>query len=147
MPIDDIRWLGPEDDYRVVSPDANPALKRGFFLGGGTVVNGLYVHKYGAYRNLEAIQDQAPELLVSLLGPVGAIFLGGETIQGVLDNINTEVDWSGKKLDVYSFEFPGGVFWVANHIPNAPGMSFEMIADHSQCTPEHCTNEDSSGRN
>lgn len=139
---DDIRWLDESDDWRTISPEANPALKHGFFMGGATVVDGNYVHKYGKYRDQHVIKELAPSLLLTLLGPLNTLVVG-EALQDVIRNIDTEVDWSNPdKLDVYSFEFPGGVFWVANHIPDAPEMSFEMIADHSECTETHCTQED-----
>lgn len=130
-----------EDGSVTFAADEFPVAKRGYFMGYMSR-DKADTYEYASYRNLDVIKEMAPELIFIAYGPFFPLIHPDEF--GKVLNRISNLDWSDPdKLQVYTHEYEGhGVLFFSNHIPDVSELTYEMIADHSECTPDHCTGED-----
>jgi len=120
-----------------------PTEKRGFFMGWYAHDKSnpfLDVWEYASYRDADVIKSLAPEFIAKAYGPMFVMVHTDEYERtlGFVDAMKF-----GEALEVYTNEYPGhGAVFFSNHIPVIDDVKYEMIADHSECTPGHCKDDE-----
>lgn len=118
--------------------------KRGYFVGyydKSASTEDHAVWKYSAHRNSDSLKRMAEPIVGTAYGPF--LLFYKDEVESNLADINKK-DWDGPNPAVYTLEaMDGGMIFFSNHIPDlsAEGIEYVQIADHTQCTEDHCTNE------
>lgn len=120
-------------------PGEFPVEKRGYFMGWMSQEKEKTYH-YASYRDAEAVKDMAPDLMRAAYGPLFPL-IHYDNYAHILDHVK-QMEFDGDRLEVYTHENSHGVIFFSNHIPQHPEVTYELVADHSECTPDHCKGED-----
>lgn len=127
---------------RFVDPDDVEVEKMGFFAGYGKPQDGYFDYEYASYRDGKTAVEMFPDIAVAVLGPIFPL-MHAKFFAEMLQKVE-EFEW-GDKPDIYMAECHDTPLFISNHIPkpfDGYKTNFKMIADHSQCTADHCFGED-----
>ena len=127
------------EDTISFDPGDYPVEKRGYFMG-WLSNDKAHHYSYASYSSAKVVREMAPDLMTAAFGPLFPL-THNDNYNHVLNHVEG-LDFDSDELQVYTHENPHGVVFFSNHIPQHPDLTYELVADHSKCTPEHCYGED-----
>ena len=139
----------PFDSDRHVKPEDVEVERWGYFIGYGVPIEIKddlvgFDYRYVSYSGVEAVKEMYPGFIAAVMGPI-FMMVAKDFVQEMLDGVD-KLEWKEGEPHLYTAECGNTPIFVSNHIPKEleadHPTNFTMIADHSQCTKDHCTNED-----
>lgn len=132
------------DDDRYVKPEDVEVEKYGYFIGYGKEIDlgAGFDYRYVAYSGPEAVKEMYPGF-VSAVAPLVDLF-SPDFYAEMMEAVD-KFEWKMDEPHLYTAEIGMTPIFVSNHIPKnleeGHPTKFTMLADHSQCTKDHCVNE------